>query len=103
VSTDTLTRWRPHRGGLAEAMEELACFGDVEALRQHLAERYGVPLENVTGIATCLYDDMPDSRIGWPATWAVLYTIKYPLAAEPMRMISFADRKLPGAAQEVRL
>ena len=65
--------YRPHRGGLAEAMAEAQTFEDTDAMKAHILQRWngmlGFNLFNADDIV--LNEDQPghpDDRIGWRDT-----------------------------------
>ena len=65
--------YRPHRGGLAEAMQEAQTFSDIEAMKayivQHFEDVFGTKMFEVSDIV--LNEDKPghdDPRINWHDT-----------------------------------
>ena len=68
--TDSM-KYRPHRGGLAEAMEESALLEPtMDALREHLSvdSKWFDP----SSVSVGKYSDTRDSRIGWDKTFIVM-------------------------------
>jgi hypothetical protein len=55
--------YRPHRGGLAEAMKGLVDLADLAAVRAHVDD---------PGATIKLQTDQPDERIGWLRTYFVM-------------------------------
>lgn len=67
--------YRPHRGGLKEAMGESKTFNTLNEMIEHIVSSYNsyaikpIVKENVS---IQLYSDEPDTRIGWKRTYVVL-------------------------------
>ncbi len=73
-----MTRFREHRGGLADSMETMVELTTMEELKSHVKKllwQFDVPANNLR------FDDIqvkpygchcwPDERIGWAETWVV--------------------------------
>lgn len=58
-------KFRPHRGGLKESMDEMVEVDGISGLAKHLF----VPESD---IVIRKYDDSPDNRIGWNKTCIVV-------------------------------
>lgn len=67
--------YRPHRGGLKEAMDKAVLFNTVNEMIEHIAKEYNsFAIKPIIkdNISLKLYDDSPDTRIGWKRTYIVL-------------------------------
>ena len=65
--------FRPHRGGLADAMSEIKEFKSEKELREYVAARekeYGYDTKP-EDIKITLYGELSDDRIGWPQSYLV--------------------------------
>lgn len=69
--------FRPHRGGLKEAMELLQEFDTIDDIFNHISNDWNNWNEHVT-VHPCdlmydLYGENGDSRIGWSKTYVISY------------------------------
>ena len=67
--------YRPHRGGLREAMEEVNRFSNIDEMLSHIVKKhneYSVKQITKEDIFFQLYDKDPDNRIGWNNTYIIL-------------------------------
>lgn len=76
VDGPKMVRYRPHRGGLGEAMAEMVKLASKADLIAHLkkwhAEMYGAPEINEDTLHIKPYGSGPDTRIGWEQTFIVM-------------------------------
>ena len=65
--------YRPHRGGLKEAMSELKEFKSIKEMLKYVYENESFEDEkSIKDIRIKLYSKTPDNRIGWKNTFVVL-------------------------------
>ena len=64
--------FRPHCGGIEEAMKGLKEFNSLEAMKQYIYENYSFGDEmSIEDITFEKYGEYPDTRIGWKETYIV--------------------------------
>lgn len=66
-----MIKYRPHRGGLAEAMMEYREFPNRDLLEQHLRKRFADMPWKDAEISIEPYVLAPDDRIGWSESWII--------------------------------
>lgn len=67
--------YRPHRGGLKEAMDKSKLFDNINQMFEHIVEQYNLfAIQRITkdDISISLYSDKPDYRIGWNRSYIIM-------------------------------
>lgn len=60
--------FREHRGGLAESMETVVEVSDIDEMKKHICERFGVSQEAISFDDKVVFDD----RINWHTQYVIV-------------------------------